>query len=288
MAAKILDGRALAQEIKNSLKAQIANRIEQGLAQPRLDVILVGSDPASEIYVGHKQRACAAVGIESVSHHLDADIAEQELLTLIQQLNNNPACNGILLQLPLPDHIDADKLIEAIAIDKDVDGFHPFNVGRLALRQPYLQPCTPKGIMTLINSSQKNIAGLNATIVGASNIVGRPMALELLLAKCTITVCHRFTQNLSQHVQSADLLVSAIGNTGIIQSDWIKPGAIVIDVGIHRLSNGEITGDIDFDTAVKRASWITPVPGGVGPMTVASLLENTLLAADKQAQKASA
>ncbi len=288
MAAKILDGRALAQEIKNSLKAQIANRIEQGLPQPRLDVILVGSDPASEIYVGHKKRACAAVGIESVSHHLDAEISEEELLTLIQQLNNNPACNGILLQLPLPAHIDADKLIEAIAIDKDVDGFHPFNVGRLALRQPYLQPCTPKGIMTLINSSQKNIAGLNATIVGASNIVGRPMALELLLAKCTITVCHRFTQNLSQHVQSADLLVSAIGNTGIIQSDWIKPGAIVIDVGIHRLSNGEITGDIDFDTAVKRASWITPVPGGVGPMTVASLLENTLLAADKQAQKASA
>mgnify|MGYP003953423177 CR=1 FL=1 len=280
MTARILDGIVIANNLKQKIKKSIDERRNNNKTIPGLDVILIGSNPASQIYVKHKQKACSAVGINSRCHHLDKNTDKQQLLELINTLNNSPETNGILLQLPLPKHLNPDDFLEKISPDKDVDGFHPYNFGRLALRQPRLRPCTPHGVITMLKHTKVDLAGMHAVIVGSSNIVGRPMTLELLLKKCTTTSCHRFTQDLQSHVERADILISATGKPGIIDSRWIKTGAIVIDVGFSRLSNGKISGDIEFDTAKEKASWITPVPGGVGPMTVATLLENTLLATE--------
>src|SRR3990167_5794276 len=282
MTSKILNGLKISEKIKQEVAEKIKLRQKNNLSTPALAVILVGNNPASEIYVKHKQKACEEVGIISYKYNLPDGTTENAIADRIEKLNADDNIHGILLQLPLPVAISSDNLLEKINPKKDVDGFHPYNLGRLAQRRPLLRPCTPFGIITLLESTHEDIAGKNAVIVGASKIVGRPMALELLLTKCTVTVCHRFTHNLAQHVQNADILIAATGHHGIIQSDWIKPGAIVIDVGFSRLNNGDITGDIDFDTAKQRAAWITPVPGGVGPMTVATLLENTVLAAELQ------
>ncbi len=281
MTAKLLNGKALAAEIRIDIAAAIQHRLKQGFRQPGLAVILVGDDPASAIYVHHKKHACDEVGIKSISFTPPADTTENELIQLIEELNENPEIDGILLQLPLPKHIDSDKLLEKINPHKDVDGFHPYNLGRLAQRRPLLRPCTSYGIMFLLDSIQQVYKNRHAVIVGASNIVGRPMALELLLAGSTVTICHRFTQDLANHVRQADILVSAAGKPHIIKGEWIKPGATVIDVGMNRLSDGTLTGDVEFESAEKNAAWITPVPGGVGPMTVATLLKNTLAAADR-------
>ena len=281
MTAQIIDGKAIAQSIRKQLKQRVSDRISQGKRAPGLAVILVGNDPASEVYVGSKRRACEEVGFVSNSFDLPATTTELELFRLIDKCNEDPSIDGILVQLPLPEHINEEKIIERIRPDKDVDGFHPYNVGRLAQRIPLLRSCTPKGIMTLIESTGVDTFGLDATIIGASNIVGRPMTLELLLAGSTTTTCHRFTKNLEQKVRQADLIVVAVGKPNFIPGDWIKEGAIVIDVGINRLESGQLVGDIQYDEAAKRASWITPVPGGVGPMTIVSLLENTLFAAEE-------
>ena len=280
MTANILDGKKTADKIQSIVAQKIKAREKQGLPTPGLAVILVGNDPASAIYVGHKQRACAAVGIDSQCYRLPENTTQNEIESLIDKLNKDSKVHGILLQLPLPNHINSDDLLEQITPKKDVDGFHPYNLGRLIQRHPILRPCTPYGVMTLLLETGENITGKHAVIVGASNIVGRPMALELLLASATVTVCHRSTQNLAKHIKDADILISATGHFGVIKSEWIKKGAIVIDVGFSRLSNGKITGDIEFKTAKEKAAWITPVPGGVGPMTVATLLQNTLLAAE--------
>ncbi len=280
MHAQIIDGKAIAAELKQSLKQATTQRIHRGLRKPGLAVILIGTNPASQVYVANKRRSCEEIGFHSVSYDLPASTTQDALLTLIDTLNQDPAIDGILVQLPLPEHIDTDAVIEQIAPDKDVDGFHPYNIGRLAQRHPQLRPCTPKGVMTLLHHTQVDLHGLDAVVVGASNIVGRPMALELLLAGCTTTVCHRWTRDLESHVRRADLLVVAVGKPHFIPGEWIKEGAIVIDVGINRLDNGTLTGDVEFDIASQRAAWITPVPGGVGPMTVATLMENTLFAAE--------
>lgn len=280
MSAQLLDGVAISQLIKKHITEKIIQRKIKNQCIPGLAVIIVGNNPASQTYVKHKQRACEAVGIISHLHPLPETVEQTTLEKLIDALNADPAIHGILLQLPLPSHIETDALLERIDPKKDVDGFHPYNLGRLAQKRPILRPCTPYGVMTLLHHTNETLAGKEAVVVGASNIVGRPMALELLLAQCTVTVCHSKTQNLKQHIARADIVISATGHPGLIQSDWIKHNAIVIDVGFSKLSNGKITGDIDFDTAKERASWITPVPGGVGPMTVATLLHNTLLAAE--------
>ncbi len=282
MSAKILDGKKTAEKIKTEISQKITERNKQNLQTPGLAVILVGDNPSSATYVGHKQRACKAVGIHSQCHHLPETTSQKDIETLIDTLNADTCVHGILLQLPLPDHIKTDDLLERINPKKDVDGFHPYNLGRLVERNPVLRPCTPHGVITLLKETKEQLAGKHAVIVGASNIVGRPMALELLLIKATVTICHRFTQDLKKHVQEADILISATGHYGVINSDWIKEGTIIIDVGFSRLSNGKITGDIDFESAKEKAAWITPVPGGVGPMTVATLLKNTLMAAELQ------
>ncbi|MFC3914358.1 bifunctional methylenetetrahydrofolate dehydrogenase/methenyltetrahydrofolate cyclohydrolase FolD [Pseudaeromonas sharmana] len=281
MSAKIIDGKAIAQSVRHAVAARVQQRLASGLRAPGLAVILVGQDPASQVYVGSKRRACEEVGFLSRSYDLPADTSESALLALIDELNADNAVDGILVQLPLPAHIDSTKVIERIQPDKDVDGFHPYNVGRLAQRIPALRPCTPKGIMTLIQDTGVDTYGLNAVIVGASNIVGRPMTLELLLAGCTTITTHRFTKDLESFVRQADLLVVAVGKPEFIPGDWIKPGAIVIDVGINRLTDGRLVGDVAYAVAAERASFITPVPGGVGPMTVASLIENTLEACEQ-------
>ncbi|EWC39486.1 bifunctional methylenetetrahydrofolate dehydrogenase/methenyltetrahydrofolate cyclohydrolase FolD [Stutzerimonas stutzeri] len=280
MTAKLIDGKTIAANIRQQISGRVAERRAQGLRAPGLAVILVGSDPASQVYVAHKRKDCEEVGFHSVAHDLPSNTCQEDLLALIDQLNDDPSIDGILVQLPLPRHLDASQLLERIRPDKDVDGFHPYNVGRLAQRMPLLRPCTPKGIMTLLESTGVDLHGLDAVVVGASNIVGRPMALELLLAGCTTTVTHRFTRNLEEHVRRADLVVVATGITGLVKGEWIKPGAIVIDVGINRQADGRLLGDVEFGPASERAAWITPVPGGVGPMTRACLLENTLHAAE--------
>lgn len=280
MVAKILDGTKVAARIKAEVKQAITERQREGKAAPGLDVILVGDNPASASYVNHKSKACQEVGIISNVHRLPSGTTQADIEKLIDECNSNANIHGILLQLPLPEHIRPDELLERIDAKKDVDGFHPYNIGRLAQRIPLLRPCTPYGVMILLEETGEDLTGKHAVVVGASNIVGRPMALELLLAKATVTVTHRFTHNLAKHVQDADILIVATGKPGIVQSDWIKPDAIVIDVGFSRLADGKITGDIDFETAKMRASWITPVPGGVGPMTVATLMKNTLFAAN--------
>jgi methylenetetrahydrofolate dehydrogenase (NADP+)/methenyltetrahydrofolate cyclohydrolase len=276
MTAQILDGKRLSTRILQGLSDQIRQLLSEGHRAPGLAVILVGDDAASQIYVRKKQEACAEVGIVSTLYPLNANTSQHELSTLIQRLNEDDEVDGILLQLPLPASIDTSALIDHINYAKDVDGFHPYNLGCLAARRPRLHPCTPQGVMTLLTETGVSLRGINALVVGASNVVGRPMALELLHAEATVTIAHRFTKNLEQHVRSAELLVVAIGKPQVIQSEWIQPGAIVIDVGINRLEDGSVVGDIDFATAKERAAWLTPVPGGVGPMTVATLLQNTL------------
>ncbi len=280
MTAQNIDGKLISQTVRSEVKDKVQARIAAGLRAPGLAVILVGADPASQVYVGSKRRACDEVGFVSKSYDLPDTTSEQELLELVDTLNNDPEIDGILVQLPLPDGIDSTKVLEQISPDKDVDGFHPYNVGRLAQRIPKLRSCTPKGIMTLLERYEIDIRGKHAVVVGASNIVGRPMTLEFLLAGCTTTTCHRFTTGLEQYVRQADILVVAVGKAHFIPGDWIKQGAVVIDVGINRLDNGKLAGDVDYDVARQAASYITPVPGGVGPMTVASLIENTLLACE--------
>ncbi len=284
MTASLIDGTAIAKQLRDSVKEKVSVRINNGQRAPGLAVILVGSDPASEVYVGSKRRACEQVGFISRSYDLPKETSEQELLDLVTTLNNDDSIDGILVQLPLPEGLNANLIIEHINPLKDVDGFHPSNVGKLALRQPGLRPCTPKGIVTLIKSTGVDPTGLDALVIGASNIVGRPMTLELLLAKCTVTTTHRFTKNLEEKVRNADLIVVAVGKPGFIPGEWIKEGAIVIDVGINRLDNGKLVGDVGFDVAKEKAAFITPVPGGVGPMTVASLIENTLIACEQATQ----
>lgn len=287
MVAKLIDGKAYATTIKANIAAEISARKNQGYAEPCLAVILVGDNPASHIYVRSKRQDCEEVGIKSIYHALPSTIHENDLKTLIHQLNEDPTVNGILLQLPLPEHINSDALLELIDPNKDVDGFHPYNLGRLAQRRPALRPCTPYGIMMLLDNIKETYKNRHAVIVGASNIVGRPMALELLLAGSTITLCHRFTKDLGYFVRQADVLVAAVGIPSLIKGDWIKPGATVIDIGINRLADGSIIGDVEFDAAKEKAAWITPVPGGAGPMTRAALLKNTLAAAINQHSEAS-
>ena len=280
MTAQIIDGKSIAAELRKSLKQRIDKRLANGLRNPGLAVILVGNDPASEVYVRNKRKGCEEVGIESTAYDLAADTSEEKLLSLIDELNENSAIDGILVQFPVPEHINTETIIERILPDKDVDGFHPYNVGRLASRMPVLRSCTPRGVMTLLESTGDEIRGQDAIIVGASNHVGRPMALELLLAGCTVTVCHRFTKDLETKVGQADIVVVAVGKPGIVKGEWVKKGATVIDVGINRTDDGKLVGDVDFNAAKINAKWITPVPGGVGPMTVATLLQNTTDAAE--------
>ena len=278
MSAKILDGKVVSQQLREQIKATVEHRGKQGLRPPGLAVIQVGEDPASKVYVSNKRKACDEVGFHSLAYDLPESTTREELLQLIDTLNKDPQIDGILIQLPLPEHIPDEEIIERIRHDKDVDGFHPYNIGRLAIRQPVLRSCTPKGVMTLLRHTGIDTKGMHAVIVGASNHVGRPMGLELLLAGATVTTCHRFTRDLEQQVKGADILIAAVGKPGIVKGDWIKAGAIVIDIGINRVGN-KLVGDVEFDIACEKASWVTPVPGGVGPMTVATLLENTLYAA---------
>ncbi|MCI7352919.1 MAG: bifunctional methylenetetrahydrofolate dehydrogenase/methenyltetrahydrofolate cyclohydrolase FolD [[Actinobacillus] rossii] len=278
MTAQVISGSALAKSVKAEAAQKIERHIAQGKRAPGLAVILVGADPASQVYVGSKRKSCEELGIVSKSYDLPETTMEIDLLKLIDQLNADESIDGILVQLPLPKHIDSTKVIERIAPHKDVDGFHPYNVGRLCQRIPTLRACTPYGVMKLLETTGRNLHGQHAVIVGASNIVGRPMALELLLAGCTVTVTHRFTKELEHHVRQADILVVAVGKPEFIDGDWVKDGAIVIDVGINRCEDGKLRGDIQYDKATKHAAFITPVPGGVGPMTVAMLMFNTLLA----------
>ena len=284
MTAQRIDGKQIASTLISKITTRVDERIAVGKRVPGLAVILLGNDPASNVYVGSKRKRCEETGILSFSHDLPAETTEAELLALIEQLNDDPAVDGILVQLPLPEHINADTVIEHITPAKDVDGFHPYNFGRLAQRNPLLRPCTPRGIMTLLESTGQELVGLDAVVVGASNIVGRPMALELLMARCTVTVCHSKTKDLAAKVATADLVVAGVGIPEFVKGEWIKAGAIVIDVGINRLEDGRLVGDVEFDAAAERAGWITPVPGGVGPMTVATLLENTVDAAELRDQ----
>ncbi len=282
MTARILDGKRIADQLIEDIATKVALRVASGRRPPGLAVVLVGADPASAVYVRNKRRACEKVGFVSFDFDLPASTSQAELYALIDRLNADPSVNGILVQLPMPPHIDATSLIERIDPDKDVDGFHAASVGRLALRQPGLRPCTPRGIMTLLAHTDRAVRGREAVVVGVSNHVGRPMILELLIAGCTTTCCHRFTppETLRRHVAEADIVVVAVGRPGLVPGEWIKPGAVVIDVGINRMDDGSLCGDVGYEAAAERASWITPVPGGVGPMTVATLIQNTLDAAE--------
>ncbi|OFJ34996.1 bifunctional methylenetetrahydrofolate dehydrogenase/methenyltetrahydrofolate cyclohydrolase [Vibrio cholerae] len=281
MTAQNIDGTLISQTVRSEVAARVKARVQAGLRAPGLAVVLVGEDPASQVYVGSKRRACEEVGFVSKSFDLPATASEEALLSLVEELNNDPQIDGILVQLPLPAGMDTTKVLESIHPEKDVDGFHPYNVGRLAQRIPKLRSCTPKGIITLLERYNIPLRGKHAVIVGASNIVGRPMTLELLLAGCTTTTCHRFTQDLEGHIRQADILVVAVGKPNFIPGAWIKEGAVVVDVGINRLDTGKLVGDVEYDVARTRASFITPVPGGVGPMTVASLIENTMMACEQ-------
>ena len=280
MTAELINGKEIAAGIRQQVAAGVDARRQQGLRAPGLAVVLVGNDPASEVYVGNKRKACEDAGIHSLSYDLPADTTQEALEALVDELNDNPAVDGILVQLPLPAHLDADPILLRIRPDKDVDGFHPFNIGRLVQRKPALRPCTPRGIITLLDHIGTPYKGQHAVIIGASNIVGRPMSMELLLKGATTTVAHRFTGNLDKFVREADIVIAAVGKPGLIKGEWIKPGATVIDVGINRMEDGKLRGDVEFDTACERAAFITPVPGGVGPMTIATLLQNTLYAAN--------
>lgn len=281
MTAQNIDGTLISQTVRSEVAARVKARVAAGLRAPGLAVVLVGEDPASQVYVGSKRRACEEVGFVSKSFDLPASTSEEELLALIDELNNDNEIDGILVQLPLPAGIDTTHVLERIHPEKDVDGFHPYNVGRLAQRIPKLRSCTPKGIITLLDRYNIELRGKHAVVVGASNIVGRPMTLELLLAGCTTTTCHRFTKDSESHVRQADVVVVAVGKPNFIPGEWIKKGAVVVDVGINRLDSGKLVGDVEYDKARESASFITPVPGGVGPMTVASLIENTMLACEQ-------
>jgi methylenetetrahydrofolate dehydrogenase (NADP+) / methenyltetrahydrofolate cyclohydrolase len=276
MTARLIDGRQVAQQVHEEVRQAVIHHTGRGRRAPGLAVVLVGENPASQVYVRNKRRTCEALGIESRSHDLPADTPQAVLLSLIDELNADACVDGILVQLPLPRHFDTETVIERIDPAKDVDGFHPYNVGRLAVRLPTLRPCTPYGVMRLLDSTGEVYKGRNAVVVGASNIVGRPMALELMLAGATVTVCHRFTRDTAEHVSRADILVVAVGRPNLVAGEWIRPGATVIDVGMNRLDDGRLVGDVDFEAAAGRAAWITPVPGGVGPMTVAMLMKNSL------------
>jgi methylenetetrahydrofolate dehydrogenase (NADP+)/methenyltetrahydrofolate cyclohydrolase len=280
MSARILDGKRIAQELLDRIAKRVSERNAQGKVAPGLAVVLVGDDAASSVYVRNKRKACHQVGFRSFDFDLPASTSQQELFALIDRLNADPSVHGILVQSPLPDHIDEDALVDRIDPGKDVDGFQAVNVGRLALRRFGLRPCTPRGVMTLLGHTDRPVRGQHAVVVGVSNHVGRPLALELLIAGCTTTCCHRFTRDLETYVRQADILVVAVGKPGLVKGEWVKPGAVVVDVGINRLDDGRLVGDVAFEPAAQRASWITPVPGGVGPMTVATLMENTLEAAE--------
>ena len=282
MPARILDGKLIAERLTSEVRERVAARVASGLPAPGLAVVLVGENAASQIYVRNKRKTTDAVGMRSFSVDYPATVTETELLSSIDRLNADRSVSGILVQLPLPPQIDAERVIERIDPRKDVDGFHPYNVGRLVLRMPTLPPCTPQGCMRLLAATGESLAGKHAVVIGQSNIVGRPMALELLMARCTVTICHSATRDLAHLVREADIVVAAVGKPGFVQGEWIGEGAIVIDVGINRTSEGRLVGDVDFAAASARADWITPVPGGVGPMTVATLLANTLRAAELQ------
>lgn len=276
MTAQLIDGKKISQERLQLVSAAVTKRLESGLRAPCLAVVLVGDNPASAVYVRNKKSACQKCGIRSLSYELPASTSQEDLLKLIDELNGNAEVDGILVQLPLPEGLDSQAVLERIHPDKDVDGFHPYNVGRLVVKMPLMRPCTPKGVMTLLEAYGIDPKGKKAVVVGASNIVGRPQALELLLARATVTICHSATENLDKEVGAADIVVVGVGIPNFVKGEWIKPGAVVIDVGINRLEDGSLCGDVEFDVAKERAGMITPVPGGVGPMTIATLLENTL------------
>ena len=280
MTANIIDGKKIAEKIISEIKDKVITNQTEGIAPPGLAVIQVGEDPASSVYVRNKRKACEEVGMKSFNFDLDQSTTQKELIELVESLNNNTEVNGILIQLPLPSHINETIVIETINPSKDVDGFHPYTIGRLMQRIPLLRPCTAIGVITMLEAIEIDPKGMNAVIVGASNLVGRPLNLELLLKGATTTVCHKFTKNLKDHVMSADILAVAVGKPNFIPGSWIKEDAIVFDIGINRDENGKLTGDVDFDSAKEKASWISPVPGGVGPMTVAMLIKNTLLASE--------
>ncbi len=280
MTAQLIDGKKVSQQILQDIAARVQQRINNQLRRPCLAVVLVGEDPASAVYVRNKKRACETTGFESRSYELPVQTSEEELLALIDEMNADRGIDGILIQLPLPKHINSQLVLERIVPHKDVDGFHPYNIGRLVVKMPLMRPCTPKGVMTLLDAYGINVIGKKAVIVGASNIVGRPQALELLLARATVTICHSATQNLAEEVAAADIVVVGVGKPNFVKGEWIKPGAVVIDVGINRLENGQLCGDVEFAVACERAAMITPVPGGVGPMTIATLMENTLQATE--------
>lgn len=281
MTAKLIDGVKISAEFRQRIKSKVEQRVAEGKRRPGLSVILVGEDPASSVYVGKKVKACEEVGFHSQKIVFEKDISQTRLEQEIDKLNADDSVNGILVQLPLPDQLDVSLILERIEPSKDVDCFHPYNVGRLMQRIPGLRPCTPYGVMLMLENIGIDVKGLNCCVVGASNIVGRPMAMELLLAGATVTVCHKFTKNLPELISQMDLVVVGVGKPNLVKGDWIKQGAIVIDVGINRLESGKLVGDIEFEAAKQKASWITPVPGGVGPMTVATLMHNTLFACEQ-------
>lgn len=282
MTARLIDGKAVAERTTRDVAARVAIRVASGKAAPGLAVVLVGENAASHLYVRNKRRTTETAGMRSFAHDLPATAPEADLLALIDRLNADPSVSGILVQLPLPKQIDPANVVERIDPRKDVDGFHPYNVGRLVQKTPTLRPCTPYGCMRLLAETGEELVGRHAVVIGQSNIVGRPMALELLMARCTVTICHSATRDLPGLVRLADIVVAAVGKAKFVQGDWVKPGAIVLDVGVNRTGDGKLVGDVDFDAARARASWITPVPGGVGPMTIAMLLSNTLRAAEIQ------
>ena len=286
MTARIIDGKARALRLTEETAGRVAARVAAGKSPPGLAVVLVGDNAASHVYVRNKRRTTVAVGMRSFAHDLPADTSQADLLALIDAMNIDAAVSGILVQLPLPKHVDEELVTERIDPRKDVDGFHPYNIGRLVLKRPLLRPCTPYGCMTLLKVTGEDLVGKHAVVIGQSNIVGRPMALELLMERCTVTICHSKTRDLPGIVRQADIIVAGVGRANFVQGSWVNEGAIVIDVGINRGADGKLCGDVDFAAASERASWITPVPGGVGPMTIATLLANTLRATELQESRA--
>lgn len=284
MTARIIDGKAIAQEVRAEVRRSVEGMVGRGLRRPGLAVLMVGDNPASRVYVRNKRRACEECGIVSVAHDLPQSTSEMELLSRIDELNADNAVDGILVQLPLPDHIRESAVVERIDPRKDADGFHPYNVGRLAERNPLIRPCTPYGVVRMLDHIGVSVKGQHCVVVGASNIVGRPMSLELLLMGATTTVTHRFTRDLEAHVRMAEVLIVAAGKPGLVPGAWVREGAVVVDVGMNRREDGSLCGDVDFEGARQRAAWITPVPGGVGPMTVAMLMKNTLEASFRRQQ----
>lgn len=284
MSAQVIDGKAIAAKVRERIGVKVAELKSKGVT-PGLAVVLVGSDPASKVYVGMKKKNCIELGMYSADHELPESTSEAELLNLIAALNADERVHGILVQLPLPGHIDTDKVLEAISPEKDADGFHPFNVGRLAIGKPTFQPCTPYGVMVMLDEIGYDLKGKDVVVVGRSNIVGKPVALMCLARHATVTICHSRTKDLPDVVRRADVVIAAVGKAEMVKGDWIKPGAVVIDVGINRVGEKKLVGDVEYSTAFEKASAITPVPGGVGPMTIAMLLQNTLESAERTLKK---